>query len=68
MGGPETKLVGRNYALGIEYWDESFNKDFLKIVEKRGRKLIGLYDEGSVRGLSGLGISFIRENFHKRRK
>jgi hypothetical protein len=30
MGGPETKLVERNYALGIEYLDESFNKNFLK--------------------------------------
>lgn len=30
VGGPKTKLVGRNYALGIEYWEESFYKDFLK--------------------------------------
>lgn len=35
------------------------------ILDKKGKRLIGLYEDGSSKGLSGLGNSTIFENFYK---
>jgi len=36
-----------------------------KMFDKKGKKLIGLYEDGSSKGLSGLGNSTIFENFQR---